>query len=422
MALSLPTNPDLERFRRDARLQRGVRAGHERALALVTRFHPSGVEDAETFPLHAAQLAVARAHGFASWPKLTRYLEIAESLRRDTTAPPPEDGDLLDAFLSLACLGYHQDDGPHRWECARALLGQHPDLPSRSAYAAAAVGDPAAVAMHLARDRSLARAEGGPYRWTALTHLVYSRVPQVDPVAAARLLVEGGADVDAGYLWGGLPTPFTVLTGCFGEGEQGPGRQPRHPQWEPLARLLLDHGAVANDGQTLYNRMFNPDDSHLVLLFDHGLGDGDLGVWRDRLGDNNESVDLMMGRQVDWAVAHGMTRRLDLLAQHGFDPSTAPSPPSASRRSLPAIHRAHDAEAVWAAVDGGADVDARVRGRTALHEAAFIGDVDLARALLDAGADPDLVDKQHRTTPLVWAEYFSHSDLAEVLRPVTRHT
>ena len=69
--------------------------------------------------------------------------------------------------------------------------------------------------------------------------------------------------------------PFTALTGAFGEGEGGPGIQPSHPQWEALARALLEAGADPNDEQTLYNRMFRPDDSHLELLFEFGLDDAD---------------------------------------------------------------------------------------------------------------------------------------------------
>ena len=213
-------------------------------------------------------------------------------------------------------------------------------------------------------------------------HLAYSRVPQVDPLAAARLLIGAGADVDAGYLWSGLLPPFTVLTGCFGAGEQGPGRQPRHPQGEALARLLLDHGAVANDGQALYNRMFNPDDRHLELLFGYGLGTGDLGVWQDRSEDAPEPIEEMMSRQADWAVEHGRAARLDLLAQQGFRPAEG----------------------------------------AALHEAAFLGDEALVRALLDSGADPDFVDEEHGTTPLARAEYFFQAEVADVLRPATRHT
>lgn len=70
----------------------------------------------------------------------------------------------------------------------------------------------------------------------------------------------------------------------------------------------------------------------------------------------------------------------DVDARHERDPGF--------RKPLPAIHRADDAPTVRKAVEGGADVNARVCGRTALYEAAFLG-----------GAE-----------------------LAEVLRPVTRHT
>jgi hypothetical protein len=59
-----------------------------------------------------------------------------------------------------------------------------------------------------------------------------------------------------------------VLTLCFGEGEAGPGRQPRHRAGEDLARVLLSRGADPNDAQTLYNRMFGRDDGHLRILLE----------------------------------------------------------------------------------------------------------------------------------------------------------
>src|SRR5579859_3218539 len=65
----------------------------------------------------------------------------------------------------------------------------------------------------------------------------------------------------------------------------GPVRQPRHPHSVALAELLLKSGAEPNDAQALYNRMFGADDDHLVLLLRHGLGAGDGGPWRARLGD-----------------------------------------------------------------------------------------------------------------------------------------
>ncbi len=391
MALSLPNNPDLERFRRDARrLQRLVRAGDDRALGLVTAHHPEGwPADLGQFQLADAQLVVARRYGFASWPKLREYLDIAEPLRRDPTLDHVGD-DPAAQFCALGSLQYSENDDPDRWELARQVLANHPDLLSRSIFAAATAGDPTAIADHLRRDHSLARREGGPFRWTALMYLAYSRVGQTDPVAAATLLLDQGADPDAGYLWLALPTPFTVLTGCFGEGEQGPGRQPRHPHGQALARLLLDRGAEANDGQALYNRMFGRDDDHLELLFEFGLGTGDGGVWKRRLGDAAETPADMMRRQLDWAASQGFRDRLALLAAHGFTT---------------------DATVVG--------MDEPRRGHSALHHFAWFGDVEMVTRLLAAGADPNQLDDTHHTTPLVWAEHGRQPATAALLRPVT---
>ncbi|HEU4999857.1 MAG TPA: ankyrin repeat domain-containing protein [Lapillicoccus sp.] len=416
MAVSLPTNPDLDRFRRDARrLQRAVRVGDRQALALVGRLHPDGrPADPTGFPLSAAQLVVARGYGFDSWPRLRHFLDDTSAIRRDLTQARPET--LADRVAERACLQYSEVDEPVRWAEAAAVLGANPGLVDEDVCVAAVAGDPEALRRHLTDDPGAATREAGPFRWSPLLYLVYARVPQRDPVAAARLLLEAGADPSSGYLWGGLTPPFTALTGCFGEGEQGPGRQPRHPQGEALARLLLEHGADANDGQALYNRMFGRDDSHLVLLFEYGLGTGDGGVWWRRLGDATESPAEMMARQVDWAQRHGFERRLALLAQQGFRPE------SKEASGAPSVHRAGSPEAVAAAVAAGADVDAYEEGRTALHRAAWIGDVEMVRALLAAGADPNRLDEEHGTSPLGWAEYGRQPGTEALLRFVTGST
>jgi ankyrin repeat protein len=138
-------------------------------------------------------------------------------------------------------------------------------------------------------------------------------------LGAARMLLQAGADPNAGYLWHGLPTPFTVLTGVFGEGELGPVRQPRHPHSLALARLLLEAGANPNDGQALYNRMFEPGNDHLELLFEFGLGTGDGGPWRRRLGDAVDTPAEMLRGELAWAITHGMTERVRLLVSHRVD-------------------------------------------------------------------------------------------------------
>ncbi|MEO7069594.1 MAG: ankyrin repeat domain-containing protein, partial [Nostocoides sp.] len=190
---------------------------------------------------------------------------------------------------------------------------------------------------------------------------------------------------------------FTALTGAFGGGEQGPRRQPPHAHAQRVARLLLDRGADPNDGQTLYNRMFTPANDHLGLLFEYGLGTVTDGPWFRLLGEAMETPAEMMTRQVRWAAGHGFTERLDLLADHGMDVHAI----EPHRWEVPA------------------DIDARARGRTALHEAAWDGNLTRIRTLLDAGADPTVVDDRYGATPLAWAEHAFQTAAASLLRPLT---
>jgi hypothetical protein len=107
---ALPGRPDLDQLRRQAReLLRAAAAGDEQALARLRV-----VSQQQT--LSAAQLAIAREYGFASWPKLR-----AEVLRRQggiepdgaENAPGPE-------------IGSASESAPKSWQemrqwCARLL-------------------------------------------------------------------------------------------------------------------------------------------------------------------------------------------------------------------------------------------------------------------------------------------------------------
>ena len=48
-----------------------------------------------------------------------------------------------------------------------------------------------------------------------------------------------------------------------------------------------------------------------------------------------------------------------------------------------------------------------------------MNDVELVRALLDSGADPEARDAVHRTRPYDWAVWARADDTAAVLREVT---
>lgn len=311
--------PTLDHLRRLARrLQRAVRARDTEALELVRRHHPDP-PPAEGFPLSAAQLVVARAHGFPSWPRLRAHLDLLGPMRRDPDEAPPA-ADPADELCRLACLAYSDVDGPERWAAAAALVS--PGVVAGSVWAAAAAADPDAVAAHLARDEGLAGRDGGPHGWPPLLYLAYSRLPTTRErtLRTTGLLLDAGADPDAGYLWHGLTTPFTALTGAFGEGEQGPGRQPRHPYSLELATALLDAGADPNDGQALYNRMFTPDDDWLELLHRYGLGRVP-STWQERLAGAGPTPRESIERTFVWACGHGFADRVGLMLAHGVDPA-----------------------------------------------------------------------------------------------------
>jgi ankyrin repeat protein len=401
----LPEEPNFEQLKKQAKdLQRAVRVGDPDAVTHVAEHDPRAVpDDGErgAYPLRSAQLVVARHYGFPSWTRLKAHLEV---VARYTRVPDRVDAadDPVTEFLRLACLTY-ADDGPERWQQARALLDAHPEIRDANIHTAAVLADSRRVRVLLERDPLLARGDGGPYRWTPLFSLAYARHdPEVGRNAVldtATALLEHGADPNSGYLWHGLPTPFTVLTGIFGEGEGGPIRQPRHPHSQAFARLLLEHGADPNDGQALYNRMFEPGNDHLELLFEFGLGTGDGGPWRARLRDAVDAPAALVQGQLQWAVVHDMRERVELLVDHGADvdaPFADGRTPSetAARNGNPAL--------VEYFASRGATVSA-VSALDAFVGAVLAGDRGAIGAL--RAARPDVVETARTQRPglIVWA-------------------
>lgn len=442
----LPDHPDIEQLTGNATTLRDlVRAGVEGALALVREHHPrcadltAGSPAATRFTLASAKLTLGRHYGFTNWPRLRQHVELLDRLSRSPHEQPiggqlADDAALADELLRLACLNYGADD-PVRWRQAERLLAEHPSLAGSSIHIAAATGDVGAATAILARAPDAATGEGGPFEWPPLLYLTYSRLDlgdRSDPVDVARLLLAHGADANAGYLWEGLPSPFTALTGVFGRGEQG---APPHAKELALARVLLEAGAEPNDSQTIYNRgagdIARDDTAFLELLLDFGLGRGDGGPWRRMLGGAHQSpaeiaaealqhaaeaglaqrTRLLLARDVDpnrpgthplyegrrpydGAVLHGNLEVADLLAAAGAD-TTGVGPMSRFIGTCLAGDRA----AVDAALAADADLLARAREQRGdlVARAAELGRPDAIRLLVDLGFD---VNARHRTTAL----------------------
>ncbi len=482
---SLPERPNLEQLEANAITLRDlVRAGAPGAIELVGEHHPrlgglvAGSPPAVGFELAEAQLTLARHFGYTGWQQLRTQVELINRLTRAphtaTVGAPTEDDDgRADELLRLACLNYGADD-PARWTAAARLLAEHPQLSGRSIHTAAATGDAAVARSILADDPAAANRQGGPFDWEPLLYLSYSRLPEQPaggPLAVAGLLLEHGADPNAGYLWDGLPSPFTALTGAFGGGEQG---APPHRDELELAGLLLEAGAEANDSQTIYNRGLGgpPEDDtdFLELLLAHGLGRGDGGPWRRRLIVEHQSPQQIVADALQHAAEAGLSGRVGVLLAGGVDPSAPGSHPIFGGRTpyagavvhghrqiatllveagastsgvgrldhlagacLAADRAAVDAaqasdpgalaelrerhpdlvrtaaglgreQAIRLLVALGFDVDAR-RSDTALHQAAWRGDLATVRLLLELGADPTITDETHQGTARDWAEH-----------------
>lgn len=402
----LPDNPNIEQLKGNAKALRDlVRAGFDEPVSLVRQHHPKlaklavGTTECAGFKLADAQLTLARHYGFSSWPKLRQHVEFVNRVSRSPHTQPigaalDDDESRADEFLRLACLNYGADN-PDRWQEAARLLADHPQLASASIHTAAAVGGLGAATDILATDPSAASRQGGPFAWEPLLYLTYSRLDienaPHDRLAVARLLLDHGADPNAGYLWEGLPSPFTALTGVFGRGEQG---APPHPEELTLARLLLEAGAEANDSQTIYNRgagdIARDDTEFLELLLDFGLGQGDGGPWRRRLGSAHQSPAEIVAEALQHAAEAGLVNRVGLLLDRGADPSCPGTHPGYRGRTpyegavLHGNLHAADLLAAAGADTSTADPLTRLIGRCLAGNRAAVNDA--------LAADPDLLD------------------------------
>lgn len=452
----LPRKPSLDHLRREAKLLlRAAGAGETEARRRI---------GARSDPLNlaAAQLAIAREYGFASWPRLKAEVE-ARTLDLAAKA---------DAFCQASVADWTGK--------AARLLAETPDLAGYSFATAVVLGDAARVRAELAGDPGLATRREGRFGWTALHAVSGSRWHWLDPsraeglVTVATLLLDAGADPND---IGGRGQ--TALRCATGSASAGVGNA-------PLIRLLLDRGAIPDDDD-LYLAAF-AENGHrcLQLLLEHienVAAVAEHALAAPISGRDVEGVRLLLDAGADprryrsddgaacsvvyEAISHGGPAELvELLIAHGADPSSpgldgrsplqlaiahgkpdlaelllrhgARDDTTATERFLAACLRADEngarhhltadpalrgrlgqvmGEAIVQAAEAGnlaavqlmldlgfpIESPANSDGGTVLHAAAYAGSVEIVRFLLSRGADVEARDGQWRSTSLEWA-------------------
>jgi ankyrin repeat protein len=475
----LPRHPSLENLRKQAKsLHHAVISKDPAALSTVREFRPQ--QDLQTFRLSTAQLVLARSYDFPSWTKLKEYVQVVGQRSFNPPTEADEAEPPADRFVRYACLDYQSDHVSRRVRARELFDANQviADDNFYAAVTVGKVSTVKVMLEHqpaLATRRGGPH-NWEPILYAAYSRFD-SKENEHSTLEVSKLLLRHGADPNAFFLWDGEYL-FTALTGVFGEGERGPTHQPQHQYCLPLARLLLEAGADPNDSQTLYNRMFTGGIEHLELLFEFGLGSTAKASWFNSMGQPKQSPAEMLQQQLAWAAKYGQFERARLLVEHGVDVNQPDSRFNRPPLELATLHGNkriadylldHGAKQVvfdplddFAAaclagnedkvnsmlkLDGklleklgghrvdllqlaaesgkfdairlmaklGFDLNA-VKRTTALHHAAMTGNVEMAKLLIELGADPLVRDEEFNAFPRGWAEFGQKLEVAEFLK------
>jgi ankyrin repeat protein len=291
----LPVRPSLEQYKKQAKeLLKLCRSANAEAISRVSENHPrfcklavAEVRNAN-LALADAQLVIAREHGFESWPKFAKRIEVITSEIAAMSLDNP-----LAAFIETAI--WHGT-----LESAEAILAAHPEIARSSIHAAAILGDDATVRRFISLDPRNATSKEKPYDGDALVYLCLSKYLRLDKarsaafVRTAAALLDARADPNTGFWSNDEHREFeTALYGVAGVAHHA-----------ELTRLLLQRGADPNEEETPYHSPESYDNAALRVLVESG-----------KL--NAESLTTMLLRKADIHDYDGMK----YLLEHGADPN-----------------------------------------------------------------------------------------------------
>lgn len=289
----LPARPSLEQYKKQAKdLLKAYRAADVETIRRIKKNHPRFEKLSEPgfeiskLALADAQLVIAREHGFESWPKFAREIEVI-------TGQMAAQSDPLAAFIEAAI--WHGT-----LDAAAAILAAHPEIARSGIHAAAILGDDATVRRFISVDPANATRKERPYDGDALVYLCLSKYLRFDQarsaafLRAATALLDAGADPNSGFWSKDEYHEFeTALYGAAGVAHHA-----------ELTRLLLERGADPNDNETFYHTPETYDNGALRALVESGKMRPDL-------------LAGMLLRKADWHDYEG----IKYLLEHGADPN-----------------------------------------------------------------------------------------------------
>jgi hypothetical protein len=316
----------------------------ERTLDRVAKhLNASSLPSRGACTLAKAQLALAREHGFASWPRFAKHVEGLERAHPTISAFEAA----VDAIVS----------------------GELPTLEKL-----------------LSENPTLVRARSTREHRATLLHYVsangvedFRQKTPKNIVEITKLLLKAGADVNAeSDAYGGRSTTLGLTaTSC-------------HPEAAgvqlPLMDLLIEHGAIIDgpDGGSAVNgclhngrgeaaEYFASRGARLDLEGAAGVGRLDIvqSFFQDEAGLELPATQQKIKDGFAWACEFGRTSVVAFLLQKGMA------------------------------------VNARLKhdGQTGLHWAAYGGHADTVKLLVECGAPVDAEDASYGGTPLGWALY-----------------
>ena len=472
---SLASTATLDSLKKQAKsFLKAVQAGDASARGRVAPYFA----DIASVGLQDIQMVLAREFGFSSWTKLKVHLENGDRKRvspdqlanrflslatvsyfADIPADPArfdEALELLEANPGIAGDSIHvaaalgDADGIARWLDRQPQLldrkgGPHDLTPLMcAAYARVPGRSSLPAARELVRRGADVNAfflDGGQYRFTVLTGVFGEgeagkdrQPPHPDCEAFARLLLDAGAEAnDSQALYNRMFEPDdTCLKLLLEYGLSATDTN----NW-----LVREDGRFVANSQTVFDyqlawalehRMGN----RVRLLVENGADVAKVVNGRTpfewaRLGGDRELAMYLVRKGAvavrlkpeDWAYIQVKAEDIDA---EQIKKVFQQMPGGRNLDIAAAMHRAHPAmlhdaagennlESVRRMLALGLDVNA-MTSRTPLHEAALHGHIEMAKLLIENGADTTVRDPNFHAPPIGWADYNGKLDMVEFLK------